>query len=281
MGIGMEKVQLISVGYAGSTAANFNLLLPYFEGRILFSPVEYRGRGTRGRQGNCAGDAHRARKAEGAVIERHAKNAEGAGNTGYADNTELVWDVADQVKKLRRPKLPYAVLGYSMGAQVVYEMFAQGLLAEKPLCIFIAAHEPPDVPCAGKDVDLCDEAAFLERVKRYGGRDSRLRQDARFAAMFRERMRADFRLLQEYAFSGEYRSFPSRAVVLYCEEDTPFEIVRGWQRFSEKEVRFFLLGSSHFFFRTHAEEFCGIIMKELELTQQERLEGSAEETDQV
>ncbi len=349
----MEEVQLICVGYAGSTAANFNLLMPYFKGRILFSPVEYRGRGTRGRRGNNAVNACRAERMEGAaeagcvqntegtlikgcgknaegaaeagcvqntegtVIKGCGKNAEGAADTGciqntegaankvrrkniigevndsfaengkniinkeYSDNIELVYDVADQVKKLRRPELPYAILGYSMGAQVVYELFAQGLLTEKPRCIFIAAHEPPDVPCAGKDIDLCDREAFLERVKQYGGMDIRLLQDARFASIFLERMRADFRLLQEYSFSGEYHSFPSRAVMLYSEEDTPLEIVRGWQRFSEKEMRFFPLGNSHFFFRTHAEEFCGIILRELGLMQPERLEGSVKGTDQV
>ena len=42
-GRGME-IQLICVGYAGSTAANFNLLAPYFAGEVLFSAVEYRGR---------------------------------------------------------------------------------------------------------------------------------------------------------------------------------------------------------------------------------------------
>ena len=277
----MEEVQLICVGYAGSTAANFNLLMPYFKGRILFSPVEYRGRGTRGRRGNNAVNACRTERMEGAaeagcvqntegtLIKGCGKNAEGAADTGciqntegaankvrrkniigevndsfaengkniinkeYSDNIELVYDVADQVKKLRRPELPYAILGYSMGAQVVYELFAQGLLTEKPRCIFIAAHEPPDVPCAGKDIDLCDREAFLERVKQYGGMDIRLLQDARFASIFLERMRADFRLLQEYSFSGEYHSFPSRAVMLYSEEDTPLEIVRGWQRFPD------------------------------------------------
>ena len=62
-GRGME-IQLICVGYAGSTAANFNLLAPYFAGEVLFSAVEYRGRGRRVRDG------------------------------GYADNGELVRDVA-------------------------------------------------------------------------------------------------------------------------------------------------------------------------------------------
>lgn len=231
-GRGME-IQLICVGYAGSTAANFNLLAPYFAGEVLFSAVEYRGRGRRVRDG------------------------------GYADNGELVRDVAGQIKELRRGELPYAILGYSMGAQVVYELSAQGLLEENPLCIFLAAHEPPDVPCAGKEIDLGDGEAFLERVIKYGGMDLRLLQDARFADVFLARMRGDFRLLQEYKFSGVYHKFPARVIVFYCEEDTPYHIMGGWQRFSQEEILFFPIGNSHFFFRTDTEEFCGIIKQQL------------------
>ena len=254
----MEEVQLICVGYAGSTAANFNILLPHFAGKVCFSAVEYRGRGTRSRRRERAGLVNNVGNAAGADT---AGNEAGA---GYADNADLVQDVAEQVKQLRKPELPYVILGYSMGAQVVYELFAQGLLTERPLCVFVAAHEPPDVPCAGKDIDLDDEEAFLERVKIYGGMDGRLLQDARFASIFLPRMRGDFRLLKEYVFSGVYHYFPARVVMLYCEEDTPYATVRGWQRFSEREVRFFPLGRSHFFFRTNAEEFCGIIMREIE-----------------
>ena len=47
-----------------------------------------------------------------------------------------------------------------MGAQVVYELFAQGLLEENPLCIFLAAHEPPDVPSYPAQTDFSSVAAL-------------------------------------------------------------------------------------------------------------------------
>jgi len=228
----MKNLQLICVGYAGSVASNFNILLPYFEENIEFVTVEYKGRGTRAKE------------------------------TKYTDTSDLVYDVAQQVKLLRNTEVPYAILGYSMGAQVVYEMYAQGLLDEKPICTFVAAHEPPDIECAGKHVNLEDEAVFLEQLKVYGGMDERLLKDARFVKIYGSRMKDDFKLLQEYQFSGVYHKLLSRVVMLYCEKDTPYAKVQNWRNFSD-DIMFYELGENHFFFKNHPEEFCNIISKEI------------------
>lgn len=228
----MKKIQLICIGYAGSVAANFNFLAPFLGGDILLSMVEYRGRGSRSKE------------------------------SAYQDNDEVTVDVAVQIAAIREPELPYAVLGYSMGAQVVYEIFAQKLLEEMPVCIFLAAHEPPDVDCFGKGIDLEDDAAFLECIKTYGGMDERLLQDARFVSIFLPRMKADFALLKSYRFRGKYDKFPVKVVMMYCEADTPFEKVKGWGRFSD-EIHFYEMGESHFFFKTHTEEFCKVIKSEI------------------
>lgn len=229
----MQKVQLICVGYAGSIAANFNLLAPYLGDDVVFSVVEYRGRGNRSKE--CQ----------------------------YKDNDEMAEDVAKQIGAIRKQDLPYALLGYSMGAQVVYEVFAQGLLQDFPICTFLAAHEPPDVDCFGKGINLENDTAFLEHIKVYGGMDERLLQDSRFASIFIARMREDFRLLKSYRFSGIYHYIPSKVVVMYCETDTPYEVMKGWQRFSAGTIMFRQMGHSHFFFRTDTEEFCRVIEEKM------------------
>lgn len=229
----MKKIQLICVGYAGSVAANFNLLASHMGEDISVSVVEYRGRGSRSKE------------------------------APYIDNDDIVADVAQQVELLRSKELPYAILGYSMGAQVVYEMFAQELLTEMPVCTFLAAHEPPDVDCFGKSINMDDDVAFLEHVKKYGGLDERLLQDARFASIFVSRMKQDFRLLKDYRFSGEYYKIPSNVAMLYCENDTPYEVIKGWQRFAEQKIKFHQMGHSHFFFRTHTEEFGEIVTTQI------------------
>jgi len=228
----MKQLQLICVGYAGSVAANFNMLSPYFDETIDFVTVEYRGRGSRSKESK------------------------------YVDNNDMVQDVAEQVKGLRNREIPYAILGYSMGAQVVYELFAQGLLTEPPTCTFLAAHEPPDVDCFGKSIDLEDEQGFLKQLRVYGGLDERLLKDARFAAIYGARMKDDFKLLHEYRFNGEYHKMLSKTVMIYCEQDTPYEKVQGWKQFAE-DIMFYELGENHFFFKSHPEEFCSIISKEI------------------
>ncbi len=229
----MNKIQLIVLGYAGGEAAGFYNLLPFLGENIFLSIIEYKGRGSRRKEGfyQCCG--------------------------------EMVRDIFEQIIKIRKPEYPYAILGYSMGAQNVYELFAQNLLTEKPAYIFVAAHEPPDIDCMAKRFCLDDDREFINHVKFYGGLDERLLSDKRFAEIYTMRMKADFKLLQEYCFDGKYKVFPAGLAVFYCERDTPFELVQGWRRFAIEEPEFYELGHSHFFFRTETEKFCKIIRKKL------------------
>ncbi len=234
-------VQLIILGYAGSESANFNIMLPHLNSDIILSAVEYKGRGRRRKEAY------------------------------YECCREMTEDIAEQIRKIRIYEYPYAILGYSMGAQNVYELFARGLVSEMPMCIFIAAHEPPDTACTGKNFFLHDNDRFLEDMKIYGGLDEQLLQDSRFAEIYMTRMRADFKMLWEYCFGGTYYRFHSKLIVFYCEQDTPFKLIHGWQNFSAKEIRFYELGYSHFFYKTDTEKFCGIIEKELQETERELL----------
>lgn len=233
MGTNMSKIQLIVVGYAGGEASNFNSLLPYLGEDIVLTVVEYSGRGAR-------------RK-----------------DKFYTDSQEMVYDVAGQIKNLRINSMPYAILGYSMGAQNVYEVFAQKLLMEIPVCTFVAAHEPPDIDCAGRKISIDNDKEFREHLKVYGGMDERLLQNPRFSEIYIPRMKADFHMLQDYRFNGEYHKFLSDLVVLYCERDTPYKSIEGWKRFAAFEIKFYELGYNHFFLRTNIAEFCGIIKKTL------------------
>lgn len=228
-----SKIQLFCIGYAGSVAAAFNILQDSLPESVLVTAVEYAGRGTRRKE------------------------------AFYSGCTDMERDIASQMKALRIPELPYAILGYSMGAQVVYEIFAKHMLDELPECIFLAAHEPPDIPCRGKSLCLDDEEEFFEQMKYYGGIDERLLMDKRFSAIYGARIKADFQLLQEYRFAGVYHCFPAKVVVMYCEKDTAFSDIQGWNRFAEHGIAFYEMGENHFFYKTDTGRFCQIIEEEL------------------
>lgn len=228
-----HEIQLFCIGYAGSDATAFHILHEYLPESVLVSAVEYAGRGSRHKE------------------------------AFYASNEEMENDVANQIREMRNPELPYAILGYSMGAQVVYEIFAKHLIEEQPVCIFLAAHEPPDVACKGKAINMDNDEEFFEQMKYYGGIDERLLKDKRFYAIFGARIKADFQLLQEYCFSGRYEKLPSKVVVMYCESDTPFSDMLGWSRFAKQEIEFHEMGENHFFYKTEIEKFCRIIEENL------------------
>ena len=224
----MRKTQLIVLGYAGSQASNFNNLSQYLDENIILSVIEYKGRGTRREE------------------------------VFYENCIEMEKDIAEQIKKARIKEYPYAILGYSMGVQNVYELFAKKLLEECPIAIFVAAHEPPNVECAAKKISVNNDGTFQEYIKRYGGLDERLLCEPRFAEIYITRIYADFKLLKMYSFNGEYRCFPIKLNVLYCEADTPLETIKDWRLFATN-VDFHELGHNHFFYKTDTKKFCDII----------------------
>ena len=229
----MKTKKIICIGYAGSVAANFNFLEPYLDENIELSVVEYKGRGTRRNE------------------------------PAYQSNKEMTEDVAEQINRLSASGLPYAILGYSMGVQVVYEVLTSGLLVKEPIGVFLAAHEPPDIDCFGKSVTLDNEEEFLAQIQRYGGLDERLLADKRFRDIFLSRLKVDYWLLKEYQFSGKYIKVKPPTVIFYCEEDTPYEKMQGWERFVEGQIKFYQMGEDHFFFKSHPKEFCDVICSEL------------------
>ena len=229
----MNKTQLICIGYAGSVAANFNFLESYLDEHIELSVVEYKGRGTRRNE------------------------------TPYQNNKEMTEDVAEQINKLQSTGMPYAILGYSMGVQVVYEVLTSGLLTKEPMSVFLAAHEPPDIDCFGKSVTLEDDDLFLKQIQKYGGVDERLLADKRFRDIFLSRLKVDYRLLKEYQFSGKYMKIKLPTLIFYCEADTPYEKMQGWERFVEGQLSFYQMGQDHFFFKSYTKEFCDVICSEL------------------
>lgn len=244
----MRKIQLFCIPYAGGMADAFQELAELLavsgkdekilsEEKIEILPVllEYAG--------------HGARKTE----------------PFYADFDEMAEDMARQIREKRMPECEFAMLGYSMGSIVLYEILAKDLLGEAPSHIFVAAHEAPDIHWECKAYDQMQDEEFMERMISFGGFpnfDWKLLKNKFFRKLYFLPIREDYRLLSIYRMK-EQIVLPAPATMIYSPQDIPTEQIRSWDKFAAGEMEYVELGRNHFFLKEHAEELAEILRERL------------------
>lgn len=100
---------------------------------------------------------------------------------------------------------PYALLGYSMGSLVAFEV-ARALRrrgAPSPARLFACARRAPHSTRRVPAIHHLDDAAFIEAVQTFNGLPEALLQNEELLAIFLPIMRADFEVLDHYVYTPE------------------------------------------------------------------------------
>lgn len=223
-------MQLFILPYAGGSIAAFKRLTCLLDDRIEAITVEYPGRGSR-------------------VKEEFVSSFR-----------SLLDDSITYCRERRKSEVPYAVMGYSMGSVLAYEMVARKSIEGEFSHLFICAEvSPKDRSLELRKVEIPTEERIMERVRRLGGLDERMLKNKRFADIYIKPMISDFRLFSEYRFS----SFPDKIKVdttfFYCENDTAYSDVEKWNEIIDGNFDYHELGVNHFFINQHYEEMAEVI----------------------
>lgn len=229
-----QQLQLFLLPFAGGSATHYRDLVAYLDPRIEAIPVEYAGRGTRSRE------------------------------SFIVDYDVFLGDVSSNILRQRNSELPYAVLGYSMGSNIVYHLIAKRFLDTDPIYLFLCARDCVDQPSPSLQHYRLDDVDFLEEIRKLGGLDDRLLKDERFLKIYMKPIREDYRVLGQFRYSDMDRSLPCDTAVLYCEKDTPFSTIKGWDGLVDGEVNYYALGDNHFFIRQNYREMADIINAQLQ-----------------
>ncbi len=123
----------------------------------------------------------------------------------YRRMTDLVRDLAAAIEPLA--DLPFAFFGHSMGARVSFELARtlQQLGAPTPLHLFASGSRAPHIPSAGPDLHDLTDTELIEELRRIGGTPEDFLNDAATMAALLPVLRADFEVLETYAFAGDDR----------------------------------------------------------------------------
>lgn len=229
-----KQVQLFILPYAGGSIASFKRLSDLVDGTVEVITVEYPGRGTRAKE-------------------------------MFANS---IWELLDDAIKYcnmqRDESVPYAVMGYSMGSIIAYEMLARKSIPGVLKHLFISAEvSPKERALELRQVDNPTEERVLKRIRKLGGFDERLLMNSRFKNIYVKPMLSDYRLFFEYRFSGYTEKIQADTTFFYCEEDTPYTEIMKWNELVEGTADFHEFGDNHFFINQHYEEMAQIINKNL------------------
>lgn len=219
------KVQLFLFPFAGGGKTSFNRLTAHLDRQIEAITIEYSGRGDRI-------------------------------NDGYiTDYQEFVADVARQVNKYRNHSLPYAVLGYSMGTALAFELITNEYGWGIPEHAFFCARA-----C------LCDEKLvrppenkLLELAVKLGGIDEVVLKNENLRNMIMHPLKEDYEIYFSYRYSPGTRPLTCPVTVMYCNADTPFSEVEGWRKMTGGHTEFYEFGDNHFFLLKHYREMADVI----------------------
>ena len=233
-------LQLFCIPYAGGTSASYNTLTQFLaEEPIDVIVLEYAGHGTRVKE------------------------------PGYDSFDAMASDIFHMISKRRIKEIPYAILGYSMGSIVAYEILTKYIPStDLPAHIFLAAHFPPDAPGESYDYWRMDDQTFIETLESFGGIPEILAKNKRFLALYTKPLRHDYWLLGHYDYKEAVKKICGDVTFFYCEKDTPYIRVKDWSNLIEGLVTYYELGNNHFFINTHTEEMAAAINKILLSKQQ-------------
>lgn len=154
-----------------------------------------------------------------------------------------------------RPDCPYAMLGYSLGTALVYDIAANNLLKKKPTHLFYSAR----ASLKEEDWLSISDDECIEFGEKYGLINDRMIKDRRLYSLFIQPMIEDFHIAFQYQYRAGTERIQCDSTVFYSNKDTPFDTVKGWSNLTDGITDYYAFGDSHFFMLDYYKEMADII----------------------
>lgn len=225
-----KKLQLFLLPFAGGNSASFNKLEPLLDSRIEMHTIEYAGRLTRHRE------------------------------PFIQDYNDFIKDAAEQINRVRTSQ-PYAILGYSLGSVVVYDLVRQKMINGNPVHAFLCARGSVFKNSDSQNYAHLSDEEFNAKMKSLGGIDERILNNKRFLSIYMKPVRADYVIWSQYKFFEGV--IPCSATLIYSPLDELSEGARDWEKLVQGRTDFYEMGENHFFIINHWKEIADIINSHL------------------
>lgn len=179
------------------------------------------------------------------------------------DFNHLIQDLLHKVLSEISDCIDYALLGYSMGSRIIYELYYEIVKRDlrKPEIMFFCATNPPEIPYVRKNMD---RVSIIQEMKRLGGTDFEVLENERLMDIFVPIMRADMLVLYSYTYIKYKEKIKVPIVVQYgCYDNDITDNVKIWADYSDGSCEFYKYNDGHFFIHKYYEEMAEVINHKL------------------
>lgn len=234
----MKAVDLYCIPYAGGSAEfTYTRLKTILPQNVEVKPLELAGRGMR-------------------ISEKF-----------FMSIDEVVIDFMRAFHN-RDEEKPYAIYAHSMGTVVAYELIKaikkEGI--SEPICLFLSGRQPPHHRYNRRDIHDLPDDEFIEDIEELGGDVKKIFQDEEMRRIFLPILKSDYKLIEEYKFSGEYEKIKGDIVIFYSDDDVLVKdknSLQEWRRYTDGHLELHEFRGGHFFIMDNWNKICAVISKTL------------------
>ncbi|QXE37673.1 alpha/beta fold hydrolase [Streptomyces sp. GMY02] len=157
---------------------------------------------------------------------------------------------------------PYAFFGHSMGALLAHET-ARALVtrgAPAPVRLFLSARGAP-TPYPNRHDVLADDQEILAAVRSLGGTGASVLADPELVEMALPALRADYRALASYRWSGGAPlDIPMTVLAGRDDPVVAVEDAARWREFTRAGYELEVFPGGHFFLDQHLDAVAGLVL---------------------
>ena len=228
------SLRLFCFPYAGGSAAIYRSWSESLPWQVEVCPVQLPGRGSRIRE------------------------------TLFTQMPDLVADVAKDLRTYLDK--PFAFFGHSMGAIIGFELAR--LLREEgapePVHLFVSGRSAPQTPSEHRHTYDLPEQEFVEELRQMNGTPEEVLQDPELRAFMLPLLRADFEVIQTYAYVDQPPLTCSiTAFGGLNDNEVSRDSLEGWREQTTKAGTLRLFPGDHFFINKVQSSLLRMISGEL------------------
>jgi medium-chain acyl-[acyl-carrier-protein] hydrolase len=162
--------------------------------------------------------------------------------------------------------MPFALFGHSMGALMSFELARQLRRAQHPLPrhVFVSGFRAPQLPDPDPPIHALPEAEFIAELRRLNGTPEEVLQNAELMQLVLPALRADFAILETYAYAREAPlECPITVFGGLDDDEMPAEQLAAWREQTRGAFRLHLFPGDHFFIHSARTALLETLSQEL------------------
>jgi surfactin synthase thioesterase subunit len=165
-----------------------------------------------------------------------------------------------------QPSIPFAFFGHSMGALVSFEL-ARDLRRRKapgPVHLIVSGHRAPQLPDLHPVLHRLPDAEFLAALRKYGGTPEEVLENAELVQLFMPILRADFAVVETYAYKPEAPLDCSITAFGGVEDGrVSRDELSAWQAQTGGAFSMRMFPGDHFYLRSLQSQFLQVVAQDL------------------